>query len=123
MIQKKMIRTQIQLHSEQIKWLKKHALEEGISMSQAIRDSIDFYRLHVEQTQNLQSKKKNALKAVGSFSAKPAKSKELAWLATDLISHRSVKTFKKLIGHRPTQTHTDVFSCGPRRRKGVIASR
>jgi len=68
-----MIRTQIQVHGEQIRWLKMHALEKGISMSQAIRDSVDFYRLHVEQTRKLHSKKKKALKAVGSFSTKAAK--------------------------------------------------
>jgi hypothetical protein len=67
-----MIRTQIQLHAEQMKWLKKHALEKGISMSQAIRDSIDFYRMHVERTRVLNSKKKKALKAVGSFSSNTA---------------------------------------------------
>ena len=63
-----MIRTQIQVHAEQMKWLKKHALEKGISMSQAIRDSIDLYRLNAEHTQVLHSKREKALKAVGSFS-------------------------------------------------------
>ena len=67
-----MIRTQIQLHAEQMKWLKKHALEKNISMSQAIRDSIDFYRVHVERYRKLNSKKKKALKAVGSFSTNTA---------------------------------------------------
>jgi hypothetical protein len=62
-----MIRTQIQVHDEQMKWLKKYALENGISMSQAVRDSIDLYRFHEENTQVLHSKKKKALKAVGSF--------------------------------------------------------
>jgi hypothetical protein len=70
-----MIRTQIQLHAEQIKWLKRFALEKGISMSQAIRDSIDFYRVNVEKSRILNSKKKKALKAVGSFTTE-AKSKE-----------------------------------------------
>jgi hypothetical protein len=64
-----MIRTQIQLHSEQIKWLKKFALEKGISMSQAIRDSIDSYRTNTQRVRELNAKKKKALKAVGSFSA------------------------------------------------------
>jgi len=68
-----MIRTQIQVHAAQMKWLKKHALEKGISMSQAIRDSVDFYRVHVERSRKLNSKKKNALKAVGSFSSNSAK--------------------------------------------------
>jgi len=68
-----MIRTQIQVHAEQIKWLKKHAMEKGISMSQAIRDSVDFYQMHIERSRKLYSKKKNALKAVGSFSTKTDK--------------------------------------------------
>ena len=64
-----MIRTQIQLHAEQVKWLKKYALEMNISMSQAIRNSVDNYVLYVENVKQRHSKKKKALKAVGSFSA------------------------------------------------------
>ena len=63
-----MIRTQIQLHAEQVKWLKRIALEKGISMSQAIRDSIDSYRTSTERTRELNLKKQKALKAVGTFS-------------------------------------------------------
>jgi hypothetical protein len=63
-----MIRTQIQLHSEQIQWLKKFALEKGISMAQAIRDSVDSYRVNTQRTRDLNAKKKKALKAVGTFS-------------------------------------------------------
>lgn len=63
-----MIRTQIQLHPEQIRWLKKYALEKGISMSQVIRDGIDSYRAYVERVMKLDAKKKKALKAVGTFS-------------------------------------------------------
>jgi len=70
-----MIRTQIQLHAEQIKWLKKLALEKGISMAQAIRDSIDSYRTYTERVRELNSKKKKALNAVGTFTTE-AKSKE-----------------------------------------------
>jgi hypothetical protein len=62
-----MIRTQIQLHPEQVKWLKKIALEKGISMAQAIRDSIDLYRSNTKRTRELNAKKKKALKAVGRF--------------------------------------------------------
>ena len=68
-----MIRTQIQVHPEQMKWLKIFALEKGVSMSQVIRDSIDIYRLQVEQTGQGHSKKKKALKAVGSFSSNTVK--------------------------------------------------
>ena len=68
-----MIRTQIQVHPEQMKWLKIFALEKGVSMSQVIRDSIDFYRFQVEQAGMGLSKKKKALKAVGSFSSNNVK--------------------------------------------------
>jgi hypothetical protein len=64
-----MIRTQMQLYDEQVEWLKKQALTEGRSMSQVIRDSVDNYRRLVEKTIALSSKKKNALRAVGSFSS------------------------------------------------------
>ena len=71
-----MIRTQIQLHSEQIKWLKKFALEKGISMAQAIRDSIDSYRVYTERVRELSAKKKKALKAVGSFTTEEKRKEE-----------------------------------------------
>jgi len=67
-----MIRTQIQLHAEQLKWLKKYALENNISMSQAIRNSVDHYFSYVENIRQRHSKKKKALKAVGSFSTQNA---------------------------------------------------
>jgi hypothetical protein len=63
-----MIRTQIQVHGNQLKWLKRYAFENGISMSQLIRDSVDFYRSHIENARILHSKKKKALDAVGAFS-------------------------------------------------------
>ena len=63
-----MIRTQIQLHPEQIKWLKKHGLKKGISMSQAIRDGVDFYRYHVESMPKIEHKKQQTLRVIGSFS-------------------------------------------------------
>jgi hypothetical protein len=68
-----MVRTQIQLHSEQIQWLKIYGLRKGISMAQVIRDSIDYYRLHNKRSEILNTKKKKALKAVGAFSTDTAK--------------------------------------------------
>ena len=62
-----MIRTQIQLYPEQVKWLKKCGLEQGRSMSRIIRDSVDAYRRQLENAKTLSAKKRNALKAVGSF--------------------------------------------------------
>jgi hypothetical protein len=64
-----MIRTQIQIQADQVKWLKRHALGRGVSMAQLVRDSIDFYRAHIENTRILVEKKKSALAAVGSFSS------------------------------------------------------
>jgi len=69
-----MIRTQIQVHPKQMKWLKKHALEKGVSMAQVIRDSVDFYRFHLETIETLQSKKKKALRVIGSFSTDTVRS-------------------------------------------------
>ena len=71
-----MIRTQIQVQAQQMEWLKKYAHENGISMSQLIRDSIDFYRSHTESSRMLSSKKNKALKAVGSFSTNTPKENE-----------------------------------------------
>jgi len=68
-----MIRTQIQLHPEQIRWLKKYALEKGISMSQVIREGIDSYRSYIEYVKKRNAKKKRALKAVGSFTTNTEK--------------------------------------------------
>jgi hypothetical protein len=64
-----MIRTQIQIKDEQVEWLKRLALGRGVSMAQLIRDSIDFYRTHIERSKTLLNKKKKALNAVGSFSS------------------------------------------------------
>ena len=64
-----MIRTQIQIHDDQIRWLKRHALRRGVSMAQLVRDCIDFYRAHIQNTKLLMEKKKNALAAVGNFSS------------------------------------------------------
>jgi len=64
-----MIRTQIQIEKWQVKWLKRHALDQGVSMAQVIRDSIAFYRNQIEKQESLIIKKSNALAAVGSFSS------------------------------------------------------
>jgi len=63
-----MIRTQIQLNSDQMMWIKKYSLEKDISMAQAIRDSIDFYRNNVETIRTLQHKKNKSLSVIGAFS-------------------------------------------------------
>ena len=68
-----MIRTQIQLHSKQVQWLKKYGLTKGLSMSQVIRDSVDSYRFQIEKFEVLDLNKKKALNAVGAFSTDTAK--------------------------------------------------
>ena len=68
-----MKRTQIQLHDEQLKWLKHEALEKGVSMSHLIRKSVDRYRLQVESHRQFSLQKENALNVVGRFSSKRLK--------------------------------------------------
>ncbi|RJQ80856.1 MAG: CopG family transcriptional regulator [Desulfobacteraceae bacterium] len=63
-------RTQIQIESEELHWLKQHALGRNVSMSQIIRECIAFYRTHIEKAKLLNSKKEKALTVVGSFSSK-----------------------------------------------------
>ena len=68
-----MKRTQIQIHVEQWKWLKQHAIEEGISMAQLIRQSIDFYHEHIVKIRHRSQQKDKALKAVGCFSSRDSR--------------------------------------------------
>ena len=65
----RLIRTQIQLQEDQLKWIKRFALESDVSMSQAIRDCLDFYRSHIDMANLRRFRKQKALKAVGSFSS------------------------------------------------------
>lgn len=67
-----MKRTQIQLHSEQLRWLKREALEQGVSMAELIRESVDSYRSKIEKNRQLNKKKEFALRAVGLFSSETA---------------------------------------------------
>ena len=68
-----MIRTQIQLYDEQVKWLKQEAVEKGVSMSHLIRKSIDRYRSQIEDHRQFSLQKENALNVVGRFSSKRLK--------------------------------------------------
>jgi hypothetical protein len=65
-----MKRTQIQLHSEQLKWLKKEALEQGVSMAELIRESVNAYRSKIEKNRQMDKQKEVALGVVGLFSIK-----------------------------------------------------
>lgn len=65
-----MKRTQIQLHHEQLQWLKNEALEQSVSMAELIRESIDSYRSKIEKRRQMNKQKEFALDAVGRFSSR-----------------------------------------------------
>ena len=62
-----MIRTQVQIKEDQINWLRSKARDRGVSVSQLIREGIDFYRSRENQLP--MDKKRKALAAVGRFSS------------------------------------------------------
>lgn len=62
-----MIRTQVQLEADQLKWLKAEARDRGLSVSQLIREGIALFRYREERFPD--DKKKRALSAVGRFSS------------------------------------------------------
>ncbi len=62
-----MIRTQIQIEEDQIKWLRAEARERGVSVSQLIREGVALFRASEERF--FEDKKKKALAAVGRFSS------------------------------------------------------
>ena len=62
-----MIRTQIQLNEDQIRWLRARARDRGVSMSQVIREGIDFLRNRDRQIP--EDKKRRALAAIGRFTS------------------------------------------------------
>jgi hypothetical protein len=70
-----MKRTQIQIHGSQFKWLKQQAANDGVSMSQLVRDSIDLYRERVERDRGFNHQRQVALDAVGSFSSVKAEAR------------------------------------------------
>jgi hypothetical protein len=62
-----MVRTQIQMEEDQIEWLRHKAKEKRMSVSQLIREGVEFYRTHEEQLP--EDKKKKALAAVGRYAS------------------------------------------------------
>jgi hypothetical protein len=62
-----MVRTQIQIEEDQIEWLRNKAKEKRMSVSQLIREGVEFYRTHVERLP--EDKKKKALAAVGMYAS------------------------------------------------------
>jgi len=62
-----MLRTQVQITQDQISWLREKAKERGVSVSQLIREGVEFYRRHEDRLP--EDKKKKALAAVGRFAS------------------------------------------------------
>ena len=58
-----MLRTQIQIEEDQIRWLRDRAKERGVSVSQLIREGVEFYRKYEDRLP--EDKKKKALAAIG----------------------------------------------------------
>lgn len=62
-----MLRTTVQLEEDQVQWLRANASARGVSVSQLIREMVNFYRFHIEIIS--ENQKSNALEAVGRFSS------------------------------------------------------
>ena len=62
-----MLRTQIQMEEDQLKWLRAEARARGVSVSQLIREGVALFRAREERFP--EDKKKRALSAVGRFSS------------------------------------------------------
>ena len=62
-----MLRTQIQMEEDQLKWLRVEARARGVSVSQLIREGVALFRAREERFP--EDKKKRALSAVGRFSS------------------------------------------------------
>ena len=62
-----MIRTQIQIEEDQINWLRDRARKRGVSVSQLIREGVEFYRKYEDRfPEDLKNK---ALAAIGRFAS------------------------------------------------------
>jgi len=62
-----MLRTQIQIEEDQIKWLRDKARERGVSVSQLIREGVDFYRKYEDRFP--ENQKMKALAAIGRYAS------------------------------------------------------
>jgi hypothetical protein len=62
-----MLRTTVKLEEEQVEWLRANASAKGVSVSQLIREMVNFYRFHIEMIS--ENQKSKALEAVGRFSS------------------------------------------------------
>jgi len=64
---KNMLRTQIQIEEHQIKWLRDRAKEKGVSVSQLIREGVEFYRKYEDRFP--EDQKRKALAAIGRYAS------------------------------------------------------
>ena len=62
-----MLRTQIQIEEDQIKWLRNKAKERGVSVSQLIREGVELYRKYEDRLP--EDQKKKALAAIGRYAS------------------------------------------------------
>jgi len=62
-----MLRTQVQIAEDQIRWLREKAKVRGVSVSQLIREGVEFYRRHEDRLP--EDKKKRALAAIGRYAS------------------------------------------------------
>lgn len=63
-----MVRTQIQLSEKQAALLRKRAAEQGLSLAEVVRRSVDLY-LRTNGTVDDEERRRRALKAAGRFSS------------------------------------------------------
>ena len=63
-----MIRTQVQLEEDQLKWLRDRARESDKSISQVIREGVELYRAQEERIP--EDKKQKAIAAIERFASK-----------------------------------------------------
>ncbi len=62
-----MLRTQVQIEEDQIKWLRDRAKERGVSVSQLIREGVQFYRKYEDRFP--EDQKRKALAAIGRYAS------------------------------------------------------
>ncbi|MFO7624184.1 MAG: CopG family transcriptional regulator [Anaerolineales bacterium] len=62
-----MIRTQIQLTPDQVRWLKQKAADENTSMAEVIRKSLDIV-MHINGPINLVDQRQKAKQVIGALS-------------------------------------------------------
>jgi len=62
-----MVRTQIQIEEDQVRWLRERAKGRGVSVSQLIREGVDFYRKYEDRFP--EDQKKKALAAIGRYAS------------------------------------------------------